>query len=207
MSVFHWILAGGFGICLISCLVQFFRVVQSTRLTPYSKPLGKRGPGVVYALTSAMSPAKKETAYLHLPTYSAGILFHLGTFCSLLMLALLFFDVPFSLSWLIAIFLLLTSASGFFILVKRIVLKKMRSLSNPDDYISNLMVTLFQLISALVLFEVLSPVLLFVYSTLLLLYIPVGKLRHTIYFFTSRFHLGLFYGWRGVCPLKKDQVG
>jgi hypothetical protein len=33
-----------------------------------------------------------------------------------------------------------------------------------------------------------------------MLYIPAGKLRHTVYFFAARYHLGYFFGWRGVWP-------
>ena len=46
--------------------------------------------------------------------------------------------------------------------------------------------------------------------SLLMLYIPIGKLRHTVYFFAARYHLGYFFGWRGVWPpakLKNDGNG
>ena len=206
MSVYHWILVGGFTICFLSCLSLFIKVIQTSKLKPYSKPLGKRVPAILYSLTGAMSPAKKETAYLHLPTYTAGILFHLGTFCSFIIIVLQFFNITFGFSGIIAVFLFITSGSGLFILVKRMVMKKMRSLSNPDDYFSNLLVTLFHLIAGLALIRVVSQPMFFLYGTVLFLYIPVGKLRHTVYFFTSRFHLGLFYGWRGVWPAKKGRI-
>ena len=149
MTVFHWILLAGTFVCFVACLGQFIKVIRSSKLKPHSKALGKRGPAVLYSLSGAMSPAKKETAYLHLPTYSAGILFHLGTFCSFLILVLEFFNITFSFSFVIVLFLVITSVSGFFILIKRIVLKKMRSLSNPDDYFSNLLVTIFQVLTAM----------------------------------------------------------
>lgn len=206
MSVYHWILLGGFTVCFISCMSQFIRVMRTSTITPNSKPLGKRIPGICYSITGAMSPLKKETAYLHLPTYIAGILFHLGTFCSFFVLALQFFTINVPFGFFITLLLTLTSISGFFILGKRMVLKKMRSLSNPDDYISNILVTFFHIVSALALtWHDFQPYL-FLYSTLLFLYIPLGKLRHTVYFFTSRFHLGLFYGWRGVWPAKRNQA-
>jgi hypothetical protein len=76
----------------------------------------------------------------------------------------------------------------------------MRALSNPDDYISNLIVTLFQLATAAVLFwPQLFPVY-FVLTALLLLYIPLGKLKHAIYFFAARYQLGYFFGRRNVWP-------
>ena len=81
-------------------------------------------------------------------------------------------------------------------------------MSNPDDYISNILVTLFQMMTILVL---ITPALIpsyrhtvlqfyYIITALLLLYGPAGKLRHTVYFFAARYHLGHFYGWRGVWP-------
>ena len=78
----------------------------------------------------------------------------------------------------------------------------MRELSNPDDYISNFIVSVFHWATAGVL---LSETLLSVYfliAGILFLYIPVGKLKHTVYFFAARYHLGFFYGHRGVWPPK-----
>ena len=77
---------------------------------------------------------------------------------------------------------------------------QMRALSTPDDYISNILVTTFQLATAAALlwWQVL-PVY-FVLTALLLLYIPVGKLKHAIYFFAARYQLGYFFGRRSVWP-------
>ena len=93
--------------------------------------------------------------------------------------------------------------------------KELRSLSNPDDFISNLLVTLFQIFTLLVIS---TPLLLSSYRptvlksyylifTLLMLYLPVGKLRHTVYFFAARYHLGYFFGKRGVWPPGQLKAG
>jgi hypothetical protein len=149
-----------------------------------------------------MSPLKKESAYLHLPTYTAGLLYHAGTFLGLFLAFLHYFDLSptGSVSSILAIILIVTGVSGIGILIKRIVKPKMRKLSNPDDYASNLLVTCFQFISALALLNARLLPVLFVYTGLLFLYIPVSKLRHTIYFATSRIYLALIFGRRGVWP-------
>ncbi len=49
--------------------------------------------------------------------------------------------------------LILSVGSGIGIFVKRVVIGKMRSLSNPDDYLSNLLVTLFQLSTLLMMVQ------------------------------------------------------
>ena len=34
---------------------------------------------------------------------------------------------------------------------------------------------------------------------------PLGKLRHAVYYFAARYHLGFFYGWRNVWPNKENK--
>ena len=151
-----------------------------------------------------MSPAHKESAMLHLPTYIAGMAFHAGIFYGFFWLVLLFFGLQTGEPFRIVSFylLLISAACGTGLLIKRVSLTKMRNLSNADDYFSNLLVTGFLVLVALTL-VMNSTNNLFIYSAILLLYIPLGKLRHSIYFATTRIHLGVFYGRRGVWPIQK----
>jgi len=151
-----------------------------------------------------MNPLKKESAYLHLPTYTAGILYHTGTFVSLAVFFLFVFHAGFlySLQWVLICILAVSSASGIGILIKRISLKKLRSLSNPDDYISNILVTAFQLFTLIALINESFAPYYFIGAAILFLYLPLGKLKHLLYFFAARYHLGFFYGWRGTWPQK-----
>ena len=204
MSVYHWILLCGFALFLISALSMFFTVFFKKESDDPSPARGNINSAIIYSFTGAMSPVKKESAYLHIPTYTAGLIFHLGTFFSFFWLIILFFDIQFYkwFDYTSSLLIFTAGICGIGILIKRIVSLKLKSLSNPDDYISNILVTGFQAITALTI--ILPHILpsLFIYSTLLFLYMPVGKLRHTIYFFTSRIKLGMFYGKRGVWPEK-----
>lgn len=195
---------GALAICLFACIYHFLRIVRLGKPSDLSKPLGETGPAIRYAMTRAMDPRKKESAFLHLPTYTAGILYHLGTFLSLFLFVFFLFKIE-PQGWLrmvITGFLIVSGGCGLAILVKRIIKNELRALSNADDFISNLMVTAVQLITATTLINVrLFPVY-FISVSLLLLYLPVGKLKHTIYFFAARYHLGIFYGRRGVWPPK-----
>ena len=92
--------------------------------------------------------------------------------------------------------------SGVGILIKRIFNRELRSLSNPDDFISNLLVDLFHFSTALILLQPGNEPLYYLSAALLLLYFPLGKLKHAVYFFAARYHLGFFYGWRNVWPPK-----
>ncbi|MBW6459327.1 MAG: hypothetical protein K0B08_02035 [Bacteroidales bacterium] len=209
MDWYQWMALAALGFCLVLCLYHFFRLIRLGKPVDYSSPAGNIAQGVKYAFTGAMDPRWKESARLHLPTYTAGLFYHTGTFLSIL----LFFPVVFGympqgwLASIISAFLFISAFSGTAILIKRMIRKELRSLSNPDDFISNLLVTLFQFLTLLVILLPLlhsySPTVLpsyYLIFTLLMLYLPLGKLRHVVYFFAARYHLGNFYGRRGVWP-------
>lgn len=229
MLWYQWVAVAAFGICVISCLFQFLRIIRLGNPEDFAKSAGNVAGGVKYAFTGAMSPLKKESAFLHLPTYTAGLLYHTGTFlCFALFFLILTGNMPGDgTSAILGGFLFISLVSGTGILLKRIVRKELRALSNPDDFISNILVTLFQFFTLLVIaipllapaplpavLQSYSPTVLTSYSpfiapsyyllfTLLMLYLPVGKLRHTVYFFAARYHLGFFYGRRGTWPPKQ----
>ena len=205
MTVFHWILLSAFVVCMLSCLYHFFKALPEKNETDHASPDAKTSSAVVYSFTKAMSPKKKETAFLHLPTYTAGIFYHLGTFLSVFLLVINFLslEIPLLLKYIIIGFLVLTSISGLFILIKRMLNSVLKNLSNPDDFISNILVTVFQISTAGFLLLNIGIEYYFILATILFLYLPLGKLKHTVYFFAARYHLGVFYGRRGTWPLKK----
>ena len=204
MDWVHWILFAAVAICCMSFAYHFIRLVKLGKPRDLSAKSGNTGAAIVYSFTSAMSPANKESAFLHLPTYAAGIVYHIATFVSFAVFLLILFSIEIHHTLLI-VFVLTAFAgtvSGMAVLVKRMADKKLRKLSNPDDYISNLLVTLFQLMTGLVLLFGSLHTTYVLIAALLFLYMPVGKLKHIIYFFAARYHLGFFYGWRNVWPPK-----
>lgn len=204
MSWYHWLAVFALAVCLFSCLYHFIRLMRLGKPLDYAMP-AKKGKAIRYSFTGAMSPAKKESAYLHLPTYTAGIFFHLGTFLSIFLFFFFLFGIFPTGIWKLIIFsfLVISGLNGLGIFIKRVVKKELRSLSNPDDYISNLLVSGFHLLTVVVLvIPAIIPVY-FIEVSVLLLYLPLGKLKHTVYFFAARYHLGYFFGWRGVWPPNK----
>ena len=202
MTWYQWIALICLAVSLVSLLVHFIRLTRLGKPKDYSLPRGEISTAVRYAFSGAMNPLKKESAYLHLPTYTAGIFYHVGTFlCIILFITnMLGITIPYWISLVLGAFLVVAAFSGLGIFIKRLLKDELRHLSNPDDYISNLLVTIFQVLSGMVLFlDVMQPAY-FIWASLLILYIPVGKLRHLLYFFAARYHLGIFYGWRGVWP-------
>lgn len=204
MEWYQWLALASLAVCTGSLLFHFIRLIRLGNPVDYSDRLGSPASAMTYAFAGSMSPSKKESAFLHLPTYTAGIFYHLGTFLSIFIFLAFLLSFTFEgwLVWAFSICLAISGISGFGILVKRIVKSQMRSLSNPDDYLSNLLVTMFHFFTVMAVLNPASLPIYFVAASLLLLYVPVGKLKHTLYFFAARYHLGFFYGWRGVWPPK-----
>jgi nitrate reductase gamma subunit len=200
-------------ICLAALLSHFLRIIKLGKPKEFSQKRGNLSKSVVYAYTESMLPNHKESAMLHLPTYGLGIVFHVGIFTSLLLFLFSFF--PFFNRWIeeyrllntiLAVLIALAALSGLALFAKRLLTKDLRVLSMPDDYISNGLTVLFQWGTALFLFCHANSYIVhgyYIMASLLFLYMPLGKLRHVVYFFAARYHLGFFYGWRGSWPPEK----
>lgn len=213
MTVFQIVALVSTGLCFLALFSHFIKIIRLGAPKDLSQKSGSIYEGVVYANTKAMLPNEKESAYMHLPTYSAGIIFHIGVFSSLLLFILSFF--PFFTKWMasgewyfivLGICFLISATCGLSLIIKRLFNKNLHSLSNLDDYLSNGLTTLFQYMTA---FYILSQSCIcvntayYISISLLMLYMPWGKLKHVVYYFAARFHLGFFYGRRNVWPPKK----
>lgn len=213
MLIVQYLAIAALLVCICSLLAYFVRLVKLGKPKDLSEKSGDTGKGILYANTVAMMPNQKESAYLHIPSYATGMLFHIGTFSSILIFLLSFF--PFFNNWIsgtdrihlaVALIVAVTCLNGYTLLLKRAFSKDLRPLSNPDDYISNALTSTFQLMTCLYLClpTVHSVVTIYyIVTIILLLYLPLGKLRHLVFYFAARYHLGFFYGWRNVWPNKE----
>jgi phosphate/sulfate permease len=77
MTIYHWILLAAIFFCIAACFMWFIKLMQR-RVKDYAEAKGSDIDGVEYSCTKAMLPNHKESAYKHLPTYTAGIIFHRG---------------------------------------------------------------------------------------------------------------------------------
>ena len=202
-------------IAALICLSVFaYRLVYLISLglpKDLSKESGSVAKGIIYSFTGAMSPKEKESAYLHLPTYTAGVIFHLGIFSSLLFFLwsvinlIIKIDTPQIVTISLIALLAISSLSGLSILIKRVVSKELRYLSCADDYISNFLSTSVLIATIILLTVSSSEALYYIIMTLLFLWMPLGKTKHLLYFFFARIHLGYFYGRRGAWPKAKNR--
>jgi hypothetical protein len=210
------ILSALFALIALSYLV--IKTLLLGRKRVYSRDKGSKLAGIVYAFGKGMMPWEKESAQKHLLVYLAGVGYHVGIFAGLFYLASLV--LPFTLRQPIAlterVLLFLGSACGVALLSRRITSPAMRKLSCPDDYAANSIVTIVLILSGVhsQLAGPTSPTLggtlpgypngspagietaLLLASSVMFLYVPLGKIRHCVFFFYVRVLFGIFYGRR-----------
>ena len=202
MSWSQWIFIGCVGAWAVEAIYILRQAAAGLCAPDYTIAKGTVGPAVFYSLTGALAPWKKESAKRNLISYGVGITFHTGIFTSFLWLAvrLARVNMPGLMIKGAGIFLAVTTLCGLVLLFKRLSNEVMRKLSYSDDYFSNIMVTILLALAAGDMWNQELESVLFVYAGLVFLYMPLGKLRHAIYFCLTRIYLGLFYGRRGVWP-------
>jgi len=161
---------------------------------------GSPGRGVLYAFTFGMAPWAKESTRRHMLAYLRGVGFHVGIFAGLAaLLASPWWSLaPDAFRWLLALVIGLGAAFGFVGEVMRRVEHNLRALSTPDDHASVLLVSIFLAATAGALLSPAWLTAMYVTAALMLVYAPLGKIRHCLYFFFSRRFFGLFVGRRAV---------
>lgn len=156
--------------------------------------------GVLYAFTLGMAPWAKESTRRHVLAYLRGIGFHVGIFAGLaaLMASPWWPFAPAPALWLFAALTGLGALFGLAGGLMRWAEHNLRALSTPDDHASVWLVTIFLATTSLALLNAAWLPTMYVASALMLVYAPLGKIRHCIFFFFSRRFFGLFVGRRAV---------
>lgn len=189
---------------LMGLLFQRAKIQAYGQRRLFAAPAGDPKAGVRYAFTKAMSPMAKESVRENLPSYLAGMAYHAGLFTALALLVatLLGFALLSPLTWVVRALLAAGFLGGVALLLKRVLKAELRGLSHPDDFVANLLTTAF------VALALAGPSRLWLMSAiLLLLYVPLGKIRHCFFFFGTRAAFGAFFGRRGVFPPGSVRVG
>lgn len=163
---------------------------------------GSGSAGVRYAFGAGLLPSAKESVRTHLLSWGAGIAYHAGLFAALALLAL--FAAGMALPPLaakgIGTLALVGALAGAGLLTKRAASGVLRPLSVPDDYLSNTLATVAAALAGLAALGLVPAAAALVAGIVLLLYLPLGKIRHCFFFFPARYAFGVFFGRRGVFP-------
>jgi hypothetical protein len=191
------LVAGLFGI--------YFRYTETKRrLVPAdNSPIkGSIPHGIQYAFTTGMMPWAKESTRIHMLAYLRGIGFHVGIFAAIgaVLISPFWGSLPALLSqalfWLLLLGAILGAVGG----IMRLAEQNLRGLSLPDDHFAVWLTTLFIATAALALLNEALMVPMYILSAITFVYVPLGKIRHCLYFFFSRLLFGKFFGRRAVFP-------
>ncbi len=168
----------------------------------YSRPAGSPWRAVWYSFTTGMMPARKESARLHAAEFALGLVLHVGVLTCLLGLGLLVASPTTGIRVLAVLRIPAAVAllAGICLLLRRAISPVLRRLSTPDDYLAILATCGLLACCAFLPVDSRGQLVRLVYFTALLVYLPLGKLRHAVFFFVSRGNYARRLGYRGVYP-------
>lgn len=158
--------------------------------------------GILYAFTQGMMPWAKESTRIHMIAYLRGIGFHIGIFAAIgsVLISPFWKYLPpllaLFLFWILSLGTLLGAAGG----IMRITEHNLRGLSLPDDHFAVWLTTIFIAITGLAVINDAFIIPMYIMSAITFVYVPLGKIRHCLYFFFSRIFFGKFFGRRAVFP-------
>ena len=156
--------------------------------------------GILYAFTLGMAPWSKESTRIHMLAYLRGIAFHVGIFAGLAaFLASPWFEtIPLIVRVVFAILTGFGAAMGVAGALMRVVEHNLSAISTPDDHASVWLVTIFLAAMTIALGATAFVPAMWVIAAAMLVYAPLGKIRHCIYFYFGRLFFGIHIGRRGV---------
>ncbi|MFH1680866.1 MAG: hypothetical protein ABIH26_09515 [Candidatus Eisenbacteria bacterium] len=171
----------------------------------FSSRAGSPGKGVIHSFTAAMMPSRKESARRHPVKYAAGVLLHAGAIFSLASIPLILLapESGARMLFLCRPLFVLSLIAGLVLVAGRLASRNLRAISAPEDHFAVLAVCglLGMALGSSVGSRSQLPFL--VYAALIFLYLPLGKLRHCVFFFAAKADYGYRLGYRGVYPPRK----
>lgn len=175
----------------------------------YGKRSGSPVKGMLHNFTIAMLPWHKETIKHHPVSFAVGVLMHLGV-------ALAFADAVVVLiqptAGLIGVapgarlLVVCSLMSGAYLFVRRFSSRDLRVMSAAEDYVAVLATCGLLALALLHSVDVQYRLVFLIYFALFVAFLPLGKLRHGMFFFLARGDYGRRLGYRGVYPPAKGRT-
>lgn len=202
MLFWQFLTLAGLAAGLIGIYLRYAETKRRALPTDKSPVKGNISHGITYAFTTGMMPWAKESTRIHMIAYLRGIGFHLGIFAAIgaVIISPFWGSLPAFLSgilfWALILGAVLGAAGG----IMRIAEHNLRGLSLPDDHFAVWLTTIFIMTAGLALVNEAFIIPMYMVSIITFIYIPLGKIRHCLYFFFSRLFFGKFFGRRAVFP-------
>jgi len=177
---------------------------RGTGRRDYSARAGDTIRGMLYNFTWAMLPSHKETVRLHPFEFTVGVLMHIGIFIAiakaLILIIVPAFNIP--ISYVLVILLGISVFCAIWLLMRRIISLNLRFMSNPDDYVSIVLSLVFMLSAIAQESGFIDAGVFLIVSAIVFFYLPLGKLKHALFFFVARADYGARLGYRGTYPVR-----
>ncbi|MFG0251706.1 MAG: hypothetical protein ACF8NJ_02395 [Phycisphaerales bacterium JB038] len=193
------------GVCFVwaalALAYQVYRAWGGGR-RDFSRQQGRPGKGVVYNFTHAMLPANKESVRHHPGKFAIGMGLHVGALAALLNALVLAINADLGVmllavvNWLALLGLVMAVA----LFVRRPLDPNLRAMSSPDDYLAIAATCGLLAVTAIAPHYQAGLVVMLLYASAVFVYMPLGKLRHAVFFFAARANYGRRLGYRGVYP-------
>lgn len=193
--------------CVLVIALRLIKLLDRPFKKDLSRAKGSSGRAILFAFTLGMAPWEKESTRIHWIAYIRGIIFHVGIFTALAVLAASPWleYIPDWVQWAAMAITAVGAAAAFGGIWLRLSEANLRLLSLPDDYFSVLLTGLFITFAFLIFVVPGSLPVFYLISAFMFLYIPFSKIRHCVYFFYSKFFFGLSFGHRGSIGQKPGQ--
>jgi len=198
----HLIGLGWMGLVYSLRVYQFARLPMPGETAP---PKGNRNRGVLASYAATFLPWSFQATRRRPWLWIEFAVYHLGAASAIFVtIAHSFFPalLPDAARDPLSAIMALAATVGLVKLVRRISRKELRLISTPDDYFSLIALEVFFASGAFVLLKEtpLSSMVFAIFTTLYLIYVPLSKVSHYVYYFLAALVTGARYGLRGVRP-------
>lgn len=202
MLIFQLLALAGLIAGLYGITLRYAETKRRALPTDKSPIKGNISHGITYAFTKGMMPWAKESTRIHMIAYLRGIGFHVGIFAAIgaVILSPFWRYLPPFLLLILFWVLILGAALGAAGGIMRIAEHNLRGLSLPDDHFAVWLTTLFITVTGLAVRNDAFVIPMYIVGAITFVYVPLGKIRHCLYFFFSRTFFGKFFGRRAVFP-------
>jgi len=149
-----------------------------------------------------MKPSHKETVGYHPGKFAMGMLMHLSAFIALLGIVLLLIGPSMGVAYFSFVRFAVGAGlpAALYLFIRRLRTPNLKAMSAIDDYLSILVTCGLLAITALPKLAHDNLAMIFTYAILFFVYLPLGKLRHSVFFFAARADYGRRLGYRNVYP-------
>ena len=192
----------GLPIMVILYLVRITLLLKRKMVEDEATPKWEEWPAIFWAYVSFFMPWSMESTKKKWYQYIEFSFFHLGILASIILSFVISYAPQILESSLRPILLVILAGAliaAVIRLIRRIIVPNMNVISTPDDYLSLIMSVLFVGFAIPAMYGLGSTVTIFFLVTFVfLVYAPISKIHHYIYFPFTLYYLGKFSGSRNI---------